>query len=231
MTRTGGGGQRVDGQETIRFEDAGMVVTSWLQGTSRDGDPQDHIHNQIARMSLTARDGKWRALDTAGIRAELGAVRGIVTAHLDAALTREFGVTMTAREDGKGNEIAGITREQIEKYSTRTQQIDDATQEAVGKWAAKHGREPSKRELLYIRQEVTMASREGKEDGEIDWDALLEKWEAKWDARDGTSLAQVAREVSNLRGPEGGTGGGAEAAGPREPEPREPEPRRPRACG
>ena len=66
MTRTGGGGQRVDGQETIRFEDAGMVVTSWLQGTSRDGDPQDHIHNQIARMSLTARDDKWRALDTGG---------------------------------------------------------------------------------------------------------------------------------------------------------------------
>ena len=222
MTRSGGGGQRVDGQETIRFEDAGMVVTSWLQGTSRDGDPQDHIHNQIARMSLTARDGKWRALDTAGIRAELGAVRGIVTAHLDAALTREFGVTMTAREDGKGNEIAGITREQIEKYSTRTQQIDDATQEAVDEWAAKHGREPSKRELLYIRQEVTMASREGKEDGAIDWDAQIEKWEAKWDARDGTSLAQVAREVSNLRGPEGGAesaaGSGAEA-GPRDPEP------------
>ena len=211
MTRSGGGGQRVDGQETIRFEDAGMVVTSWLQGTSRDGDPQDHIHNQIARMSLTARDGKWRALDTAGIRAELGAVRGIVTAHLDAALTREFGVTMTAREDGKGNEIAGITREQIEKYSTRTQQIDGATQEAVDKWAAKHGREPSKRELLYIRQEVTMASRQGKEDGEIDWDAQIEKWEAKWDARDGSSLAQVAREVSNLRGPEGGAEGDAEA--------------------
>ena len=226
MTRSGGGGQRVDGQETIRFEDAGMVVTSWLQGTSRDGDPQDHIHNQIARMSLTARDGKWRALDTAGIRAELGAVRGIVNAHLDAALTREFGVTMTAREDGKGNEIAGITREQIEKYSTRTQQIDNATQEAVDKWAAKHGREPSKRELLYIRQEVTMASREGKEDGAIDWDAQIEKWEAKWDARDGSSLAQVAREVSHLRGPEGGPEGGVEAA-PCDPEPREPQPAAP----
>ena len=74
-------------------------------------------------------------------------------------------------------------------------------------WAAKHGREPSKRELLYIRQEVTMASREGKEDGEIDWDALLEKWEAKWDARDGTSLAQVAREVSQSPRPRGWRGG------------------------
>ena len=26
-----------------------LIVTSWLQGTSRDGDPRDHVHNQIAR--------------------------------------------------------------------------------------------------------------------------------------------------------------------------------------
>ena len=64
MTRTGYHGTRVDGQEPGRFEPPGIVVTSWLQGTSRDGDPQDHVHNQIARMSLTARDGKWRAVDT-----------------------------------------------------------------------------------------------------------------------------------------------------------------------
>ena len=79
-----------------------MVVTSWLQGTSRDGDMQDHIHNVIARMSLTASDGKWRALDTMALRAQLGAMRGIVATHLDAALTREFGVQMVAREDGAG---------------------------------------------------------------------------------------------------------------------------------
>ena len=54
---------------------------------------QDHIHNVIARMSLTASDGKWRALDTMALRAQLGAMRGIVATHLDAALTREFGVT------------------------------------------------------------------------------------------------------------------------------------------
>ena len=51
-TRTGSGVARVDGEDTVRFEPTGLVVvSSWLQGTSRDGDPQDHIHNQIARMS------------------------------------------------------------------------------------------------------------------------------------------------------------------------------------
>jgi TrwC relaxase len=41
VTRTGYHGVRVDGQEPGRFEQAGLIVTSWLQGTSRDGDPQD----------------------------------------------------------------------------------------------------------------------------------------------------------------------------------------------
>ena len=77
----------------------------------------------------------------------------------------------------------------------------------MDKWAAKHGREPSKRELLYIRQEVTMASREGKEDGAIDWDAQTEKWEAKWDARDGVvARAGRAGGVASAR-PRGWRGG------------------------
>ncbi len=222
VTRTGYHGKRVDGQDPGRYEDAAMIVTSWLQGTSRDGDPQDHIHNQIARMSLTARDGKWRALDTMAVRAQLSAVQAIVTAHLESGLSRTFGVEMAARPDGIGNEVAGITREQIEAYSTRTQQIDAHTQEAVDAWARKYGREPNRRELQYIRQEVTMTTRQGKEEGAIDWDKLAEKWEAKWEALDGTALAQVAPKVSNMRGP----GGSAAADGPREPEPGGPEPDR-----
>jgi len=220
VTRVGSGGKRIDGQEAIRYEDAGMVVTSWLQGTSRDGDMQDHIHNVIARMSLTASDGKWRALDTMALRVQLGAMRGIVATHLDAALTREFGVQMVAREDGAGNEIEGISREMVERYSTRTQAVKGETEKLAEAWERSHGRPPTSRELQYIQQEATMRSREGKEEGPIDWDALLEKWEAQWDARDGLSLAQVAASVSNLRGP----GGGAEADDSREPEPGGPAP-------
>ena len=47
-------------------------------------------------------------------------------------------------------------------------------------------------QLLYIRQEATMASRAGKEDGPIDHDKLLEEAEAKWEATDGTRLRDVA---------------------------------------
>lgn len=57
VTRTGSHGRRVNGQEPGRYEPAGLVITSWLQGTSRDGDPQIHVHNQIARVAHRARWG------------------------------------------------------------------------------------------------------------------------------------------------------------------------------
>ena len=47
-----------------------------------------------------------------------------------------------------------------------------------------------------------MATREGKEDGALDWDKLLGEAEAKWEATDGTRLRDVAGRVSDLRGPD-----------------------------
>jgi conjugative relaxase-like TrwC/TraI family protein len=211
MTRTGYHGSRVDGREPGRFEQADIVVSSWLQGTSRDGDPQDHIHNQIARIVLTRSDGKWRALDTASLRGVLGAVQAIVATQAECALTARFGVGWVPRPDGNGHEIAGITQAQMDAYSSRTVTIKEELPAAVASWIAKYGRTPSRRELLFIQNEVTLASRKGKREGDIDWDALC----AHWDATLGGALASVPPRVSNLRGP----GAGATA---RNPEPSGP---------
>ena len=201
-TRTGSAVARVGDEDTVRFEPAGLVISSWLQGTSRDGDPQDHIHNQIARMSLTDADGKWRTVDTAGVRAQLGAVRATFGAHLRSDMAQRFGVEWVARKDGDGFELKGVSRAQIENYSTRTQRIDEKTAQLAEVWKAQHGgQEPDRRQLLYIRQEATMASRAGKEDGEVDWDKLLEKAQAKYEAVDGAQLRDVAGRISNLHGP------------------------------
>ncbi len=212
VTRTGHYGARLDGQEPGRYEPAELIVTSWLQGTSRDGDPQLHIHNQIARLVRTTRDGRWRALDTMSVRAQLPAMQAIVAAHVEAELTRRFGVEWVARKDGIGNEIADVTQEQMDAYSTRTQTIKEQTPAAVAAWTAKYGRTPSRRELLFIQNEVTMSSRRGKDEGAIDWDAFA----ARCDEKLGGRLAQIAPEVSSL-------GGGSAAAQP-EPALREPSP-------
>jgi conjugative relaxase-like TrwC/TraI family protein len=152
VTRTGYHGTRIGGCEPGRFEPTGLIVTSWLQGTSRDGDPQDHIHNQIARITRTFSDGRWRALDTMSVRAVLGAVQGIAATAVECELTREFGVAWIPRADGRGNEIRGITQAQMDAYSTRTVQVHAKERELAQAWEARHGRAPSSRELLVHRQ-------------------------------------------------------------------------------
>jgi TrwC relaxase/AAA domain len=197
ITRSGYHGTRVDGREPGRFEPAGLIVTSWLQGTSRDGDPQDHIHNQIARIVRTYRDGKWRALDTMSVRAVLGALQGIAAITVECELAREFGVAWIPRADGRGNEIRGISQAQLDVYSTRTVQVHEKERELARAWERKHGRAPTSRELLHIANAATLQSRKGKEPGAIDWDALARQW----DATLGGDLAGIAPAVSDARGP------------------------------
>jgi conjugative relaxase-like TrwC/TraI family protein len=193
ITRTGYHGTRIDGREPGRFEPAGLIVTSWLQGTSRDGDPQDHIHNQIARITRTFQDGKWRALDTMSVRGVLGALQAIAATAVECELTREFGVDWVPRADGRGNEIRGVTQAQMDAYSTRTVQVREKERELAQAWERKHGRAPTSRELLYIANAATLQSRKGKDAAAIDWDALARRW----DATLGGDLAGIAPTVSN----------------------------------
>ena len=198
ITRTGYHGTRIDGREPGRFEPAGLIITSWLQGTSRDGDPQDHIHNQIARITRTYRDGKWRALDTMSVRAVLGALQAVAATAVECELTREFGVDWIPRADRRGNEIAGVTQAQMDAYSTRTVHVREKERELARAWQRKHGRAPTSRELLHIANAATLQSRKGKDPGPVDWDALAQRW----DATLGGELASIAPAVSDARGPD-----------------------------
>jgi hypothetical protein len=205
LTRTGNHAGRVDGQETGRFEQARIAVASWLQFTSRDGDPQDHIHNQVARMVQTISDGKWRALDTVALRGQLPAMQAVAATFAECELSRRFGVSWVPRPDGAGNEVAGITQAQMDAYSSRRDAINDALGPAVCAWEEKYGRAPNQRELLHIKQAVTMATRKPKartsdldkdnEPGALyDWDEMA----ARWDAQLSEPLAAIAHAVSTL---------------------------------
>ena len=220
ITRTGYHGIRVDGQEPGRFEEAGLIVTSWLQGTSRDGDPQDHIHNQIARITRTASDGKWRAHDTASLRAVLGALQAVAATAVECELTREFGVEWVPRADGRGNEIRGVTQAQMDAYSTRTVRVHEKERELAREWQRRHGHAPNSRELYYLTQKATLLSRKGKDAGQVDWDELVQRW----DATIGGELADIAPAISNARGPDTRTRAadrGADGPGPSGPPSRE----------
>jgi len=174
--------------EPGRWERALPVVTTWLQGTNRKGEPHDHSHNLWARMALTESDGKWRALDTMRIRGHLGAMAAVVAAYVEPALAREFGVRWVRRADGMGNEIAGVTQEWKDAFSTRTRQVDAKERQLALQWELRFGREPTAREMLFIRHTARDYSRKSKDAAQIDWDAEVEKW----DGTIGGRLAEVA---------------------------------------
>jgi hypothetical protein len=115
----------------------------------------------VTRITRTVRDGKWRALDTASLRAVLGALQASAATTVECELTREFGVEWIARTDGRGNEIRGITQAQMDAYSTRTVQVHAKERELARAWEAKHGRAPTSRELpllvLYAEPEELRA--------------------------------------------------------------------------
>src|SRR5262249_57312808 len=65
--RTGHHGRRINGVETGRFEDAREIpVAIFPQHTSRNGDPQLHVHVLWLNKVKTARDGEWRAVRSPG---------------------------------------------------------------------------------------------------------------------------------------------------------------------
>lgn len=194
-TRTGYHGAKVNGREPGKYEGADLVVSSWLQGTSRDGDPQDHVHNQIARIVRTRRDGKWRALDTTSLRNVLPAAQPIAAAYVECALSARYGFTWTARRDGKGNEITGVSQPEMDAYSQRRETIRANMPAAVEQWTRRYGRPPTEREVLFIKNGVWDATRNAKPEEAIDWDALC----SKWDAQMGGELADLASRVSRLR--------------------------------
>jgi len=139
---------RVDGRESGQWREADLIVASWYQHTSRDGDMQLHEHNQIAHVAITRDDGKGRAPDSTAYYEHVRAAGQIASVHAEAALTRRFGMTWVPRADGMGFGIDGIGTELMAVFSHRRAEITKLVdQELVPRFKAEHGRAPNQREL------------------------------------------------------------------------------------
>ena len=193
-TRTGSHGTRVHGRETGQWHEADLAVAHWLQHTSRDGDMQLHVHSQIAHVARTGTDGKWRAPDSLGYNEHIGAVAAIVSQHLEEALTARFGLEWTARDDGHGFEIKGISGEMMRVFSSRRESITADLRGRAARFEQRYGRAPSQRELAHLAQASNFNTREAKE-GALDFAQLHAGWADKLARTLGVSLASVAPSV------------------------------------
>jgi conjugative relaxase-like TrwC/TraI family protein len=194
--RTGTHAARVDGHETGKWEEADLVVATWYQHTSRDGDVQLHNHNEVLHTARTRSDGKWRAPDSRGYYEHVHAAAALKAVHLETAMTRGFGAEWIERPDGMGHEIKGVPQQAMDVYSSRRQAIDKLmADELVPGFRAQYGRQPSQAELASLRQEANLRTRDHKPEGKIDWEMTRAGWAAKLARRAGLDLASIARDV------------------------------------
>jgi hypothetical protein len=170
-------------------------VAVFPQHTSRNGDPQLHVHVLWLNKVEAVRDGRWRAIDSRGLYREKGAGSALAAFALETGLTRRFGFEWAYRPASKGRVIAEFPEKAIAQFSSRRVQITKTTLALAEQYEKERGHAPDQRALASIRQFANAATRRAKEPGALDFGALLRDWEqTSRDAEFGT-LRDLARTI------------------------------------
>lgn len=123
-----------------RVPTEGLVVGSFLHGTSRALDPFLHRHNVVANAAID-RNGDQKTLDSTALYRQAQPASFLAGAELRYRLSSELGVEWVRSPRGTW-EIDGISEAVITEFSTRRQEITDALNEvANGSGADAHQRD------------------------------------------------------------------------------------------
>ena len=207
---------RMKDPETGRIGRVGgqkIVAATFRHDTSRNLDPQLHTHSVIANM-VQGEDGKWRSMANESLYANQKLIGMLYRNELAAGLGKlGYGIEKT-HADGRF-EIAGVSRETIEAFSSRRAEIE-AAMEARGLGASA--------DYPRIAERAALMTRAKKRD--IDRDELGSVWQKQaadlgLDAKalvaeaEGNSAAPVRDAgLEPTAGPDAGSSGEAPAALP-----------------
>ncbi|MCL2803076.1 MAG: relaxase domain-containing protein [Micrococcales bacterium] len=151
----------------VQADVTGIVATGFDHYDSRAGDPQLHTHVVVANKVCAAHDGKWRSVDSRPMHSAVVTLSALYNAVLADRMTRVLGVDWDARERGRDRnpawEITGVGDDLIGMFSTRAGDIDQETDRRIAAYVAEHGRRPSRRMILQLRQQATLATRPDKQ--------------------------------------------------------------------
>lgn len=176
-------GARVTEVGETRFEKTGNVIAArFHHTTSRDLDPQTHTHLVIANATQT-QDGVWRSLSNELLYKNQALLGSIYDSELAANL-RSLGYRLDTTPDGRW-EIAGISRDQIEHFSQRSQAIE-ARLEKFG--LSRESATAAQREDAALRTRATKK--------EVDHTALREVWKERA-ASLGIDFAKIEADRQN----------------------------------
>ena len=166
-----------DGERMIRAGDHKAVIATFTHETSRNLEPQLHTHVVIANM-VQGEDGKWRSMANEKLYSSKMLIGALYRGELARELTSlGYGIEKT-HADGRF-EIAGVSRDVIESFSTRRAEIE----------AAMEGRGlGSTAENQHLARRAALMTRAHKRD--VDKEALREAW-----VKQAASLGFDAKDV------------------------------------
>ncbi len=158
---------RVQDPETgrmVRARGQEIVAATFRHDTSRNLDPQLHTHAVLANM-VRGEDRKWRTMANEGLYERQKLIGMLYRNELARSLAElGYGIEKT-HADGRF-EIAGVTREVVEAFSTRRAEIEAAMEERGLGATAENPR---------IAERAALMTRAAKRD--VDRDTLLGVWE------------------------------------------------------
>ena len=147
-----------------RTGDQKTVIATFRHDTSRNLDSALHTHAVIANM-VQGEDGKWRSMANERLYESKMLLGALYRSELAQGLSRlGYGIEKT-HADGHF-EIAGVSRQVIEAFSTRRAEIEAAVAERGAAGTADDQR---------LAQRAALMTRAAKRD--IDRDELRESWE------------------------------------------------------
>jgi len=148
-------------QEDIR----GVVAAAFDHWDSRAGDPQLHTHVVVMNRAQTA-DGTWRTLDSRALFKEAVGLSELYNGVLSDLLTARLGWGWEPARRRHSPvpkwEVAGVPERLREEFSQRTSAIEDTTKTLVERFVTAHGRQPTAREVIQLRQRATLETRPHK---------------------------------------------------------------------
>jgi conjugative relaxase-like TrwC/TraI family protein len=164
----------------------GLVAVAFEHRLSRSGDPQFHTH-VLVQNAAQGPDGRWTALDSDRLYAQLMAADHLYLAAERAALTERLGVRWGPVDERSGAaEVIGLDdRALIERFSKRSEEIDH--------WLAEQGLSGIK-----ASSAAAVATRAPKDHSESE-QSVYQRWTREL-AEQGVGERQLAEVCCGERG-------------------------------
>jgi conjugative relaxase-like TrwC/TraI family protein len=161
----------------VRLPTRGAVGAAFDHWDSRTGDPNLHTHVVIANR-VQGPDGTWRTIDGKALFPATVALSEMYDNLVADHATTALGIGWEARDRGPrrtpGFEVAGIGDELLTEFSTRSAGIRSHLQNLIAEFQEVHDREPSRVEVVRLRQTATLMSRPPKSPRALP--GLLAEW-------------------------------------------------------